>query len=157
MKLRWWFNPDYILLMCPTRRALRNWSTLSSSVPLFDSFFRSVSHLFYIKTKIISYQVFGDFGTFISLIDNLSVTETRIFFLTLMLEFSLTLMPWFSKTRPSFGTGPCAFSFSKTKTFPGNRFRLFTPFTALAIAPVEAHYSRDLVTWFWFIAKYLSL
>ena len=27
-----------------------------------------------------------------------------------------------------------------------HRFRLFTPFTALAIAPVEAHYSRELVT-----------
>ena len=81
------------------------------------------------------------FQTFISFLENFT-NGTRTFFLTLMLEFSSTLMRWFSKTRPSFGTG----SFSlDNKNLSSNRFRLFTPFTALAIAPVEAHYSRDLV------------
>ena len=69
----------------------------------------------------------------------------RTFFLTLMPEFSSTLMQWFFRTRPSFGTGPSSFSLYN-QNFSWNRFRLFTPFTALAIAPVEAHYSRDLVS-----------
>ena len=44
------------------------------------------------------------FQTFISFLENFT-NGTRTFFLTLMLEFSSTLMRWFSKTRPSFGTG----------------------------------------------------
>ena len=27
-----------------------------------------------------------------------------------------------------------------------DRFKLFTPFTAMAVAPVEAHYSREMVS-----------
>ena len=43
---------------------------------------------------------------------------TRISFLILMLEFSLTLTPWFFKTLPSFGTG----AFNHYPFFPNDFF-----------------------------------
>ena len=71
---------------------------------------------------------------------------SRTFFPSLTLVFSLTPMQWFFRTRPSSGTGPYHLISNISILWQSwNRFRLFTPFTAMAIAPVEAHYSRDLV------------
>ena len=95
--------------MSPTRPDLRTWSTHSSCVPPFDSFSRSPFYPIFLhpckKIGIGNRQLANKhFQTFISFLENFT-NGTRTFFLTLMLEFSSTLMRWFSKTRPSFGTG----------------------------------------------------